>query len=52
MKVHELIEELIKIPNQNLEVVMCVEGNSYEVHTIDEVNPKRDIVELIVPLTD
>lgn len=50
MTVHELIEELRKIPNQNLQVEVSVEDNEFLTYPIDEVKPEPGVVKLIIPL--
>ena len=50
MTVHELIEELRKIPNQNLQVEVSVEDNDFLTYPIDEVKPESGVVKLIIPL--
>lgn len=50
MTVHELIEELRKIPNQNLQVEVSVEDNEFLTYSIDEVKPEPGVVKIIVPL--
>lgn len=50
MTVHELIEELRKIPNQNLQVEVSVEDNEFLTYPIGEVKPEPEVVKLIIPL--
>ena len=50
MTVHELIEELRKIPNQNLQVEVSVEDNEFLTYPIDEVKSEPGVVKLIIPL--
>lgn len=50
MTVHELIEELRKIPNQNLQVEVSVEDNEFLTYPIDEIKPELEVVKLIIPL--
>ena len=50
MTVHELIEELGKIPNQNLQVEVSVEDNEFLTYPIDEIKSEPGVVKLIMPL--
>ena len=50
MTVHELIEELRKIPNQNLQVEVSVEDNEFLTYPIDEIKSEPGVVKLIIPL--
>lgn len=50
MTVHELIEELRKIPNQNLQVEVLVEDNEFLTYPIDEIKSEPGVVKLIMPL--
>lgn len=50
MTVHELIEELRRIPNQNLQVEVSVEDNEFLTYLIGEVKPEPEVVKLIIPL--
>ena len=50
MTVHELIEELRKIPNQNLQVEVSVKDNEFLTYPIDKIKPEPGIVKIIVPL--
>ena len=50
MTVHELIEELGKIPNQNLQVEVSVEDNEFLIYPIDEIKSEPGVVKLIIPL--
>ena len=50
MEVHELIEELLKIPNQNLQVEVSVEDNEFLTYPIDKVKSEPGVVKLIIPL--
>lgn len=50
MTVHELIEELRKIPNQNLQVEVLVEDSEFLTYPIDEIKPESGVVKIIVPL--
>ena len=50
MTVHELIEELRKIPNQNLQVEVSVEDNDFLTYPINEVKSEPGVVKLIMPL--
>lgn len=50
MTVHELIEELRKIPNQNLQVEVSVEDNEFLTYPIDEVKSEPGVVKIIIPL--
>ena len=50
MTVHELIEELGKIPNQNLQVEVSVEDNEFLTYPIHEVKSEPGVVKLIMPL--
>ena len=50
MTVHELIKELGKIPNQNLQVEVSVEDNEFLTYPIDEVKSEPGVVKLIMPL--
>ena len=50
MTVHELIEELRRIPNQNLQVEVLVEDNEFLTYPIDEIKLEPGVVKLIIPL--
>lgn len=50
MTVHELIEELRRIPNQNLQVEVSVEDNEFLTYPIDEIKSEPGVVKLIIPL--
>ena len=50
MTVHELIEELGKIPNQNLQVEVSVEDNEFLTYSIDEIKSEPGVVKIIIPL--
>ena len=50
MTVHELIEELRKIPNQNLQVEVSVEDNEFLTYPIDEIKSEPGVVKIIIPL--
>ena len=50
MTVHELIEELRKVPNQNLQVEVSVEDNEFLTYPINEVKSEPGVVKLIMPL--
>ena len=50
MTVYELIEELRKVPNQNLQVEVSVEDNEFLTYPIDGIKSEPGVVKLIMPL--